>query len=120
MQRIDLSERPGSRDELASWYAAALDEQAVSGLSVAEYAEEIGVTATTLYQWRRRLAPNIEVDHRPTSIPAGLVEVTVESEVVEPDAACTFVVRLGARSVEVPPAFDDASLRRLVTLLESC
>ena len=45
MRRIDLSHRPRSREKLAGWYAAALDDQASSGLSVAEYAAELGVTA---------------------------------------------------------------------------
>ena len=55
MPRHSIPERPRSRDELEAWYGAALDDQATSGLSVAEYAEGIGVTAATLYQWRRRL-----------------------------------------------------------------
>ncbi len=56
METIELSARPRNRDDLAAWYAAALEDQVASGLSVAEYAGLIGVTATTLYEWRRRLA----------------------------------------------------------------
>ena len=121
MRRIDLNERPESREDLASWYAAALAEQESSGLSVAEYADEIGVTATTLYQWRRRLAVRGREGRRRPGSPAGLVEVTVERGTLAANDAETFIVRLGGeRSIEVPPRFDTAELGRLVTLLESC
>ena len=108
------------RDELARWYSEALAEQAASGLSVAEYAEEIGVTASTLYQWRRRLART--EGERQSRRPFGLVEVAIEDE---GDAARAksehLVVRLeGGRGIEVPVGFDDGELRRLVGVLESC
>lgn len=116
MRRIDLGERPTSRMELAAWYSAALDAQADSGLSVTAYAEQIGVTAATLYQWRRRL-------ESPTGgVPGGskLVEVTVARRA--PSGCDGMVVRVceGRRSIEVPRGFDPDELRRLVTALESC
>ncbi len=40
MQSIDLTERPRVLEQLSDWYAAALAEQASSGLSIAEYADE--------------------------------------------------------------------------------
>ncbi len=120
MGRIDFNHRPRIRGDLAGWYAAALEEQVSSGLSVAEYADEIGVAAATLYQWRRRLASQGDEDRCPSPSPVGLVEVTVERGAVLDDVA-VFTVRLGRdRGIEVPARFDDAELRRLVTLLESC
>lgn len=120
MPKVDLTRRPVSREDLASWYAVALAEQESSGLSVADFADELGVTATTLYHWRRRLAADTAKDGRGSPSSIGLVEVTVGSRVVAGDTG-SFVVRLAAdRSIEVPCAFDDADLRRLVTVLESC
>jgi len=120
MARIDFDDRPRARGDLARWYAAALDDQAASGLSVAEYADEIGVAAATLYQWRRRLALRSDEDRQTLPNPVGLVEVTVKSRSA-PDDVAVFTVRLGRdRGIEVPHEFDDAELRRLVTVLESC
>ena len=120
MARIDLSHRPRSREELAGWYATALDDQASSGLSVAEYATGLGVTAATLYQWRRRLAAQdtVELD-RPDSF--GLIEVMPDSTPGPDETESTLVVRLGRdREIDVPREFDAGDLRRLVTVLESC
>lgn len=107
------------REALSRWYAAALAAQASSGLSMADYAVEIGVTAATLYQWRRRLSSGEVVGSEGGSGPR-LVEVTVSPGGVA--AADPLVVRLadGRRAIEVPRGFDSEDLRRLVTVLESC
>ena len=116
MRRNGLGDRPSNRVELAAWYATALEAQATSGLSVAEYAEEIGVTSATLYQWRRRLWHSAEGDQDQ----AKLVEVSLATAKVN-SVAETLVVRVtGGRSIEVPRGFDDGDLRRLLTVLESC
>lgn len=119
MARVEIKERPSDRKNLAAWYSTALRRQEASGLSVAALAEELGVTTTTLYQWRRRLSGQRGGGGvRPG--PTGLVEVTVDRS----SAASVrdgFVVRLGGdRSIEVPGVFEDADLRRLVAVLESC
>lgn len=117
MRRIDLGARPTSRDELAAWYSAALEAQAASGVSVTDYAEQIGVTAATLYQWRRRLSSSSGDSQRR----ANLVEVTI-GRPSPANIAPGMIVRLGdgRRSIEVPRSFDGDDLRRLVTVLESC
>ena len=119
MRRIDLGQRPTSREELADWYATALAAQASSGLSVSAYAAQLGVTAATLYQWRRRLACEGDGDHE--GLPANLVEVTLARSTPSV-AEHRLLVRIGdgRRSIEVPRGFDAADLQRLVTALESC
>ena len=57
MFKIDRGARPTGRAGLTAWYAAALAHQARSGLSVAEFARQLGASAATLYEWRRRLGP---------------------------------------------------------------
>jgi hypothetical protein len=118
MRRIDLGERPLGREELSRWYATALAAQASSGLSMADYAVEIGVTAATLYQWRRRLSSRVVASQGGGG--PRLVEVTVAPDGV--GAADPLVVRVagGRRTIEVPRGFDSEDLRRLVTVLESC
>lgn len=116
MSRIDIGARPTSRSELAEWYSAALADQAARGMSVAKYANYLGVSVPTLYQWRRRLGA--VRDARTGN--ARLVEVTL-SRSASADAG-GMLVRLcgGHRSVEVSRGFDGDELRRLVVALESC
>jgi transposase-like protein len=119
MRRIEVGPRPTSREELAGWYSAALDAQAASGLSVAEYAGRIGVSVPTLYLWRRRLGPQAPARDGA----AKLVEVTVTRPVSRASAPSSDAMVVGlssGRSIEVPCGFDEDELRRLVTVLESC
>jgi Transposase len=117
MRRNRLGERPSNRIELAAWYATALESQAHSGLSVARYAEEIGVTPATLYQWRRRLWRSSDSDPNR----AKLVEVSLAASRTNSVAEAVVVhVGGGRRSIEVPRGFDDGDLRRLLAVLESC
>lgn len=117
MRKPHLRERPASRDELAAWYSAALETQRTSGLSVAAYATQLGVSAPTLYQWRRRLDPaGEERDAKPR-----LLEVTTARPATSPSRRILLVrVNQGRRSIAVPAGFDDAELRRLIKVLESC
>jgi hypothetical protein len=117
MRRIDVRERPKSRSELAGWYSTALADLAASGLSVAKYADRLGVSTWTLYEWRRRLgsAPPYAVARK-----AELVEVTVAQPAEGSADSMTVRVCAGRRSIEVPRNFDGNDLRRLVAALESC
>lgn len=116
-----IAERPSERSELAAWYSSVLEEQSQSDLSVAEYAELVGVTAATLYSWRRRLGSN----RRPSGPPAGLVEVRVRPNDAPsdptPNLAPALVVRLDrGRSIEVPFGFDAEHLERLLEVIDRC
>ena len=118
MTTIHAESRPSSRRELAAWYEATLDEQEGSGLSMAEYADGIGVTATTLYSWRRRLessAPGARGEA------AGLVRVRVCRNVDQAVTPAALVVRVGNdRAIEIPPGFDAEDLVRVIEVLEAC
>ena len=120
--RKHTAERPSARAELAAWYRSALAEQERSGLSVADFAAQAGVTAATLYRWRHRLA---SLPNRHPAAPAGLVQVQVRPS--RGRAGCPsaepppLIVRIGSdRSIEVPPGFDSEELARLIQALESC
>jgi len=116
MHRIAIEGRPSSRGELATWYSAVLEQQATSGLSVTDFAEEVGVSPCTLYQWRRRLSAAIPNELPPPQ----LIEVAIARPESSSDSG--LVVRLGdgRRSIAVPAGFDGDELRRLVTALEKC
>ena len=102
---------PRSREELAAHYEELLAEQESSGLSVAEFAEEVGVSSGTLYSWRRRLAD-------PPSV-GELVEVTVADS--DAGGGGTLVLRVDERyAIELEEDFDGAALSRLLEVLAEC
>lgn len=118
MRRSTIGERPKSRGELAAWYGAILEQQAESGLSVVDFAAEMGISAWTLYEWRRRLGAAAVVDDAGAAQPH-LIEVAVAP--APHRAAAAFVVEVGAgRRITVPAGFDSRELQRLVGALESC
>ena len=123
MRRPNLTERPTSRDLLASWYAAALEEQVTSGLSMAEFADELGVSAATLYQWRRRLANSDDRSVIADNSEPELIEVLLGNPQRGPSrrSSMCFTVQLtNSRSIDVPSDFDADTLQRVVRALESC
>jgi hypothetical protein len=117
MSRIDPGARPTSRANLPSWYAAALKAQAASGVSLTSFARRLGVSAWTLYQWRRRLL------RRPRD--GGPAARLVEVAIARPrpvDVVSSLVVHIndGRRRIEVPHGYDADDLRRVIAAIESC
>ncbi len=119
MRRPQEVDRP-RRAELARHYGQLLREQEASGLSMTAFAERVGVSACTLYLWRRRLEQ--QEGEAPRSSAAGqLVEVVVQGDRPPAAPGSGFVLRLesGVR-VEVGADFDPAVLRRLLQALGAC
>lgn len=112
---------PRGRKERAAWYASALEAQASSGTSMTEFEAKIGVTAVTLYPWKRRLSTRVESPSEPSATrPSGLIQVALDGSVAA-DAPAMFIVRLSSeRSVEVPQDFDAEALEQLLGILEAC
>lgn len=116
MQKRRIGPRPRSRDELAAWYGAVLEEQAESGLSLNAYADLVGVSAWTLYDWRRRLERGEDAPAQQRT----LVEVAVSAPAESSAPGLAVQVCDGRRTIVVPAGFDDEDLRRVVAVLESC
>ena len=90
-----------------------LAEQEASGLNVAAFARERGVSAWTLYDGKRRLRKRkagakagdfVQVHVRPVQAAPSSLEVELE----------------GGMRVRVPAGFDEVELRRLLGVLASC
>lgn len=115
MSTIATEPRPTDRAELAAWYEAIIDEQERSGLSVTEAAEEVGVTAATLYSWKRRLC------RADTEVARSLVRVHVPDAEYRPSTSATLVLRLRqGRAIEIPDGFDADELARLIAVVDAC
>ena len=93
--------------------AELIAAQKKSGLSVAAFAREHGVSVWRLYQAGRSKRKPRPPKRRPE-----FVEAVVSSEASEP--APLELVLPGDLRVRVPPGFDEIALRRLVGALTSC
>jgi len=112
---------PRGRKERAAWYASALEAQASSGMSMTQFAAKMGVTAVTLYHWKRRLSNRANDASEPsTTLPSGLIQVAL-NDCAAAATPSMFIIRLSSkRSVEVPQDFDAEALEQLLGILEAC
>lgn len=108
--------RSGGRSDLAEYYRGLLEEQAESELSVSEFAEEVGVSAGTLYSWRRRLADFAEEGEA-----GDLIEVQVSDDEAVLRRGASIALRVDGRlRIELEADFDDGALERLLHVLSRC
>ena len=112
-------------DAIVREWRERLKRWAKSGLRAGEFAEQEGVTVSTLYRWARRLAlgPVEQGRGRPRSPrsdapPAVLPVVITPALAALPGPAPVLEVLLrGGEVVRVPPGFDDDTLVRIVRAL---
>ena len=94
-----------------------LAELEQSDRTVAELARELGVTAWTVYSWKRRFGADAlrpSRNARQATPRADLIEI-------EPPPTCDLMeVVVGAMTVRVPRAFDPTELRRLLEVVQAC
>ena len=83
-----------------------------SGLSVRAFCARHDLTSASFYHWRRVL------EQRAAEEPAAFVPVQVVADVVPAQASALEVVLVDGRAVRVAPGFDEATLRRLLAVLE--
>lgn len=110
-----------SRCGLTAPYTRLLSEQSASGLSMSEFAGGRGISAATLYQWRRRLASS-SVDNRvegPDSSALLAVDVLGDS----PTSACPSPYEIALSngiSLRIAHDFVPARVAELLTLVRAC
>ncbi len=114
-----MARRAGETDgrrEREAYYGELLDEQEESGLSVVAVAEEAGLSAGTLYSWRRRLGRAANGDGG-----AALIEVCVggDAEILNGSGRMIVAVADGTR-IELDADFDESALERLFGVLDRC
>jgi len=87
-----------------------------SRLSVQAYCQQQGLSETSFYAWRRTLAARDA-----EAMPFAAVRVLPEEPSGVPDQAATGALELllaNQRVLRIAPGFDEATLRRLLPLLE--
>ena len=103
--------------------ASLLDEFDSSKMSVAEFAELVGVSVATVYQWKRRLreSPGFQAANAPSSQSMVRVIATAEPATAfapppKRDSGVSFVLASGL-ICRVEQGFHEETLMRLVQLL---
>jgi hypothetical protein len=85
-------------------------------LTWAQIADREGITISTLNWWRSEIRRRDR--DRPTNSGGDFVEVEL-STAAQCSPAVLEIVLLDGRSVRVPPGFDSADLRRLLTAIDA-
>ena len=105
-----------ARTEREEHYATLLDEQEESGLSVVAFAEDAGLSAATLYSWRRRLGRAT-----PRDSGVALLEVCVDGDgEVDETSGRMVVATVDGTRIELDADFDESALERLLGVLDRC
>ena len=104
---------PTPLDTRERWHEL-VDQHAQSGLTVAAFCEARGISAPSLYTWRKRFAAPAAA-----STALALSFVAVEPIEDEPSSAQPLeLVLRGGRCVRIPVGFDAHTLQRLVGIVE--
>jgi hypothetical protein len=113
--------RPTHGAALSDHYATLLAAQASSGLSMQRFAALHGVSACTLYLWRRRLSaatPSM-VEDGPRLVAVDVVGSARPADAV--GAADRYEIQLAnGLSLRLPTDFVAARVVELVTMLRTC
>jgi hypothetical protein len=88
-----------------------------SGLGIAEFCRQQGLSAPSFYAWRRTLAQRDATAAAVHFVPVRVLAETVPGA-ADRDATGLELVLEGGRRLHIGPAFDDATLRRLLSVLE--
>jgi hypothetical protein len=88
-----------------------IDQWRASGRGVRAFCARHGLATASFYNWRRVLARRAAEE--PVFVP-----VQVVADAVPAQASALEVVLVDGRAVRVAPGFDEATLRRLLAVLE--
>jgi transposase-like protein len=112
---------PTSGTTLSDHYASLLAAQESSGLSMQRFAALHGVSACTLYMWRRRLsaAASGAADDAPRLVAVDVVGSVRPAEVGTADDRYEIQLANGL-SLRVPTDFVAARVAELVSTLRTC
>ena len=106
---------PRTRQEWAVWVRKA----EASELSISDFAARNGVSRSGLYRWRGKLGVSVSGQRAPKPSPS---LAFVRLDPLLPSSSTTSppleVALANGRVIRVPPVFDEASLARLLNVVE--
>lgn len=106
--------KPRDPDKERFW-RRTLGQRQHSGLGIAELCRQQGLSAANFYAWRRILAQR---DLEAVAFVPVRVRTETIADVTDSVATGLELVLKGGRWLRIGPAFDDATLRRVLTVLE--
>jgi hypothetical protein len=111
-----------TREERRARWARLLEEQALSGLSVAEWCRRSGAHTTTFFEWRRKLGGERLSTAGPQWLavsPAEPHDATQAVPVGVASDAGLLTLRVGRVAIDICSGFDRELLRDALDVLES-
>jgi hypothetical protein len=114
---VESDQKPAKEDAAARW-RKLIEQQQDSGLSVSAYCRERGVSAASLFAWRRRLVGGASM-FKPVKLVSEACRACVAE--VKPAAAADSVIELclaGERRLIVRRGFDPNVLAGVIRVLE--
>ena len=115
---VEQSEQKPKKETAAARWRKLIEQQRESGLAVSAYCRERGISAASMFAWKRRLRPGSERPVAATFKRVKVVPETLGRSTDHPDTAIELRLR-GGRHLIVRPGFDHQLLAELVEALES-
>lgn len=110
------SSKPAPKKRSVSEITQLIEDLNASGLTVAQFAAQIGVSVATIYNWKRKAQPHGS-PASPVPTPVQLIPHT-GSSLFEPSTTSGLLLQLpGQVKCRIEPGFDENTLQRLVATL---
>ena len=115
---VESPEQKPAKESAAARWRKLIEQQRQSGLPVSAYCRERGLSAASMFVWKRRLRPAGAPSGRQTFKPVQVVSKTLRQSAEHQDGAIELRLRDGHHLL-VQRGFDRQLLIELVQVLES-
>jgi hypothetical protein len=115
---VESPEQKTAKESAAARWRKLIEQQRESGLPVSAYCRERGISAASMFAWKRRLRPAGALPVRQTFKPVTVVSKTLGRSADQPAGAIELRLRDGCHLL-VRRGFDRQLLIDLVQALES-
>lgn len=106
--------KPTTRQEWAVWVRKA----EASELSISDFSRKHGLSRSALYRWRGKLGVSVSGQRAPKASPLEFVRLDATVPSSSTTSPPLEVALANGRVIRVPPVFDEASLARVLNVVE--